>query len=451
MSYDPRTNPADQLNAIVESARRLGVEMDEADALQWMAKMAAWKAYDDVEVDNAAGVFGHKIVMLDFSPEQLAYYREIGRIVEMTNVPGVVETALALSGSSAQSKIQTYPGDCDYFERVNIKARTREDACRILGEAIRKKALDTLAGPTYQLIEVRFGCAPYEVTARDWHYKPGNSLAWNVNELKAGQIEGIRQDGTTVTLRWDEVATDPGWLKLDWVVADPVRGTLAKASNVLDATWEAPNGSITPLDGYLDPYFQEVYLQADSIPIFSKLVHHVSPDALDEYVSLMETEVKKYLTKDLNYGKAAKRMYNIFRLTGRHAEAAFVRELFDEPATILYQVWSLLRALDEACRPDSSISMDQVSAQADRLILDVVGALEGPAESEIIKQLLILRDMIAKQKTGEALSAETGAARQRVINVVNTFFHERLIALPGIEQYINGMQSTSTEHTMHGA
>lgn len=443
MSHDPRVNPADQLNAIVESARRLGVEIDEADALQWIAKMAAWKAHDDVEVDNAAGVFGHKIVMLDFSPEQLAYYREIGRIVEMANVPGVVETALALSGSSAQSKIQTYPGDCDYFERVNVKASKREEACRILGEAIRKKALDTLTGPTYQLVEVRFGCAPYEVTARDWHYKPGNSLAWNVNELKAGQIDCIRNDGTRVTLRWDEVATDPGWLKLDWVVADPVRGTLAKASNVLDATWEAPNGSITPLDGYLDPYFQEVYLDADSIPIFSKLVHHISPDALDDYVNLMETEVKKYLTKDLNYGKAAKRMYNIFRLTGRHAEAAFVRELFDEPAALLYQVWSLLRALDEACLPGSSISMDQVSAQTDRLILDVVSVLEGAAESEIIKQLLILRDMIAREKTGEGLSAETDAARQRVINVVNTFFRERLIALPGIEQYM--------QHAMHGA
>ena len=157
-------------------------------------------------------------------------------------------------------------------------------------------------------------------------------------------MAAITSDGEQVTLRWDDVAVDPGWLKLDWLVADPVRGKLAKASNVLDATWEAPDGSITPLDGYLDPYFQEVYLDAESIPIFSKLVRHVSADALDEYVGLMEHEVKKYLTKDVNYGKAAKRMYNIFRLTGRHAEAAFVRELFDEPTTLLYQVWSLLRA-----------------------------------------------------------------------------------------------------------
>lgn len=439
MSYDPRVNPNEQLAAILESARRLGVEMDEADALQWMAKIAAWKAYDDIEVDDAQGVFGHRVVMLDFDPQELAYFREIGRIVELADTPEVVETALALAGSSAQNKIQTYPGDCDYFERVNVKAESKEEACRILAKVIREKALNTIKGPTYQLVEVRFGCAPVEVTVRNWHYNAGTSLSWNVQALQAGEMQGTRVDGTKVALRWDDVAGDPGWLKLDWLIADPVRGRLAKASNVLDATWEAPDGSITPLDGYLDPYFQEVYLNADSIPIFSKLVRHVSTDALDEYVTLMEHEVKKYLTKDINYGKAAKRMYNIFRLTGRHAEAAFVRELFDEPATLLYQVWSLLRAIDEACDPNSPMSMDQVAAETDHLIVDVVSVLEGAAETEIVKQLLVLRDMISKETTGEELSAETEAARQRVINVVNNFFRERLIALPQIEQYMNGV------------
>ena len=44
-----------------------------------------------------------------------------------------------------------------------------------------------------------------------------------------------------------------------------------------------------------------------------------------------------------NYGKAARRMYNVFRLTGRYREAAYLRELFDEPVTALYQVAALLR------------------------------------------------------------------------------------------------------------
>jgi hypothetical protein len=439
MSQEPDTSAEAQLAVIIESARRLGVELDEEEALQWMAQMAVWQAQDDVEIDNEAGVFGHKIVMLDFSPQELTYYRHIGRLVEIRDIPGQVETALALSGSSAQSRIQAYPGDCDYFERVNIKAATREEACRILARVILAKALETLKGQNFQLVEVRFGSVPYDVTARRWHYKAGDSIAWTPADIQAGAIHAMRDDGTPVTLTWDEVAADPGWLKMDWLVADPVRGKLAKASNVIDATWEAPDGDVIPLDGYLDPYFQEVYLDADSIPVFSKVVRHVSADSLEEYVALMEGEVKKYLGKDLNYGKAAKRMYNVFRLTGRHAEAAFVRELFDEPTTLLYQVWSLLRALDEACDPDLPMSVDQVSAQADGLIMDVVSVTEGAAESEIVKQLLVLRDQIARQKTGQAISGECYAARQRVINVVNNFFQERLEAVPEIERYMSGM------------
>ena len=115
----------------------------------------------------------------------------------------------------------------------------------------------------------------------------------------------------------------------------------------------------------------------NSIPIFSKLAQHVSANALDEYVAQLENEVNKYLTKDINYGKAAKRMYNVFRLTGRYEEAAFVRELFDEPTSMLYQVWALMRTMDECSQPDSTISIENVQAQADHLILAVVNALEG--------------------------------------------------------------------------
>ena len=47
---------------------------------------------------------------------------------------------------------------------------------------------------------------------------------------------------------------------------------------MLDPTWEAPDGSIVPLDGFLEPYFQEVYLEADSIPLFSRLVKELSAE-----------------------------------------------------------------------------------------------------------------------------------------------------------------------------
>lgn len=230
---------------------------------------------------------------------------------------------------------------------------------------------------------------------------------------------------------------EPGWCKMDWVTTDGARGQLVNASNMLDVTWEAKDGTITPLDGYLDPYFQEVYLEAESVPIFSKLAQHVSADALDSYVAQLEKEINKYVTKDINYGKAAKRMYNVFRLTGRYGEAVFIRELFDEPTSMLYQVWSLFRTMEECCMGGSDIPIDSVKAQADQLILSVIGALEGDEESMVVKHLLRLRRSLDKQESGHAMHEEVEAARAEVINLVNNFFYEKMTSMPTIKTYMD--------------
>ena len=157
------------LQRIMESAKRLGVEIEEEEALQWLASMASARDDDNITVSTRSGVFGHKISMLDFSDKELDYFKRIGRIVEFDDVDGLVETALALSGSSAQSKIQSYPGDCDYFERVNILASTREDACKVLSKIMMEKALSSLSGPNYQLIEVKYGSYPTEIQGGHTH------------------------------------------------------------------------------------------------------------------------------------------------------------------------------------------------------------------------------------------------------------------------------------------
>ena len=431
---------SEDLERILASAKRLGVEMDEAEALQWLAAIAASKSETDITVDASSGVYGHRITMLDFSPAELAYFRKIGELIEFKDEPGVVETALSLSGSAAQSKIQTYPGDCDYFERVNIIAPTRPSANDILARIMREKALSAIKGPTYKLLEIKYGSYPYDMVRDRVTKKKGTPVSWSPADIEAGEISGFLPDGTSAKLRWDDVKSDPGWCKLDWVVADPVRGRVAYASNMLDVTWEAPDGEITPLDGYLDPYFQEVYLQAESIPLFSKLVKHVASDALDHYVGQLEHEVEKYLKKDpRNYGKVAKRMYNIFRLTGRYNEAAFLRELFDEPATILYQVGSLIESLEDASAPGSTIDTDALLAQADQLILAAVKTLEGEEELKIVQALLHLRDHISRHDSTQLQLEELQYVQTVVINQVNKFFYDRLAAIPSILSYMQEM------------
>jgi len=435
------------IEQVIESAKRLNVELNIEEAREWVESIKGTEgAWDEITFDERTGVFGQNITMLDFDPKRLDYFRHIGKLVEFIDIPGKVETALALSGSSAQSKFQKFPGDCDYFERVNIIADTKEEACQILAEIMREKALSTVKGPSYQLIEVKMGSYPADFVKGKTTYSAGSPIAWGPDEIEDGEKIGFSPDGKEMNISWEEAAQNPGWCKLDWVVADPIEGTLANASNMLDVTWEAPDGIITPLDGYLDPYFQEVYLQAESIPIFSKLSQHVSADALDDYVKALEGEVKKYVTKNINYGKAAKRMYNIFRLTGRYHEAVYLRELFDEPASMLYQVWSLIRTVDDAINTKSPFKKEQLIKQAENLMFEVIRVMEDAREAEIVSKILRFRDAIINQDDYTKLSAEAEAARGEVMNVVNNFFYEKLTAIPEIRTYIDSFTNELENH-----
>jgi len=432
-----------EVEQIIKTARMLGVEVDETDVTQWLAAMAA-SGTMEWEVDEEAGIFGHEITLLDFDKGTLDRYRRIADVVQLPDLSNV-ETAVSLAGSAAQGVIQLYPGDCDYFERVNIKAETREEACRVLADLMRDKALEKFEGPGYQLIEVKFGTWKADVVKDGERIKAGSPVSWSPDEVKAGRMHVFRASGEPWEVGWEYGCLDPGWCKMDWVIAEPERGRVVNASNMLDVTWEAPDGSITPLDGFIDPYFQEVYLEAESVPLFSKLARHISPRALDEYVQQITGEVYKYTHKHVNYGKAAKRMYNIFRLTGRHQAAALIRELFDEPAALLYQVWSLLDTVDDARRPDSTIDRETLVRQTDALIRNVVEVCEGPLETEIVMALIRLRDDV----TGRVdLGADWGTliadSRAKVEQLVNDFFEAKLLGIPEVREFLEGLEDSGS-------
>lgn len=432
------TDAAD-IASLTESAQRLGLTVDEQEIHDWLVAIAADQA-ENIVADAETGTFGHRASMLDFSDRDLERFRTVGAIVELTGPPGITDAALALSGSAAQSKIQTYPGDCDYFERYNIRAATREQACEVLASTMRDKIFAFNRGATYQFLEAKLGSVPHD----GWHagqaVKTGSAITWSIDEVRRGAWELTDAEGEVTSISWLEAAHDPGWVKLDWVVTDPVRKRLSNASNVVDVTWEAPDGTIVALDGYLDSYFQEVYLEADDLPAFNRIIAHVSTDAIAEYVEQLEGEARKYLTRHLNYGKAAKRMYNLFRLSGRYLDAAFIRELFDQPASLLYQVWSLIGTLDNATRPGSGIPWSAVAQQSDRLLLDVVASMDGTEEVEIVSALLGLRQALEDQP-GDDRDLAIEGARTRVINVVNTFFHDKLVSRPSIREYIEQLQA----------
>jgi len=431
----------EEVEQIVRTAKMLGVEVDETDVAHWLTAMAA-SGTMEWEVDADAGIYGHEITLFDFDKATLDRYRRIADVVQLPDLPNV-ETAVSLAGSAAQGMIQLYPGDCDYFERVNIKAETREEACRILAGLMRDKALDKFEGPDYQLIEVKFGTWKTDVVKNGERVKSGSPVSWSPDEVKAGKMQVLRASGEPWEVEWEYGCLDPGWCKMDWVIAEPEKGRVVNASNMLDVTWEAPDGSITPLDGFIDPYFQEVYLEAESVPLFSKLARHISPRALDEYVQQLTGEVYKYTHKHINYGKAAKRMYNIFRLTGRHQAAALIRELFDEPAALLYQVWSLLDTMDDAGQPDSTIDRETLVQQTDEMIRSVVEVCEGPLETEIVMALIRLRDDVTgRVDLGDDWDALIAQSRSTTEQLVNEFFKAKLLGIPEVREFLGGLEES---------
>jgi hypothetical protein len=429
------TKMDDAIARVIQSASRLGVEINVIEAQRWIHEMANEQSGGDVVVDVDSGVFGHRATMLDLDPNDLKRFKQIAKIVGFENRENV-RTALALSGSSAQSRIQAYPADADFFERIHITAPTRDEACRILGEIMRDKALSTLSGPTHRLWEVKLGTWEEAITKEGKDLHPGSPISWTPSEIVAGEIVVTAADGGVRTVKWEDAAQKPGWCKLDWVVADASRGQLANASNVLDPTWEDPEGHIVPLDGFLDPYFQEVYLDKDSKPLFDRIVRDMSTDVVDEYVHQLEHEVWKYSVADENWGKVARRLYNIFRLTGRYTEAAYIRELFDEPTTALYQLSALIRTIKDAATEGSPFDQEVMVAQTDQLIMSAINALEGPQEAEVVSLLLKLRDEVSG-RTPVDRSKEMETLRLETLETVNRYFHDRLVALPEIEAYLD--------------
>lgn len=431
-------SPDQSLDQIIQSARKLGVEIDEEEAIQWLTAVASGGDADDLEVDQQTGVFAHRVVMLDFDPADLERVRRVAAIVEIPDRAGV-ETAIALSGSSAQSQVQTFPGDFDYFERVNIKAETREAAVSLLADVLRDKALASAAGPGYQLIEVRFGSYQQQVIRNGEKQDKGYSIKWSLAEIRDGEFQALNSAGETISISWESAAEEPGWCKLDWVLVDPARPRAVKASNMLDVTWEDPEGNIHPLDGFIDPYYQEVYLDAESIPLFSKISKQMDPGALQHYIRQLEGEVRKYTASaHANYGKVAKRLYNIFRLTGKFGEAAFIRELFDEPAALLYQVAALLDGLADLGSDEKSIDHEILIAQIDDLIEDVMTVSEGQLETDLVLSFIRLRDdLTGRRDLGSGWESLLFEMQGKIEALVNETFQEKLLGIPGVADYLD--------------
>lgn len=306
----------------------LGVEVDEAEAAEWLAAVAESAASEgEHRWLPSIGVGGHRLALLDFDgdPGRLGRLRRLAGLVGTR--PGAdVGVALAVAGSSAQSRIQPFPADIDFFERVHFAVESVAEAKRRFAALVLELATGDGARSPLRLEEIVFG---YDAA--------GRSRRWCKYEF--GSLLGFLPT-------WALAGRDPGFVKVTWFLAEEELGGPTWVSKVIDATWQDAAEQIANLDGGIDADFQQIYLDDRGMALASRLTEGRWAVDRDAYVMAMEWEVLVGCRSDPpNYGKVAKRLYNLCRLTDRRLEAGFLRELFDEPMARWYGARTRLAAL----------------------------------------------------------------------------------------------------------
>ncbi|HZQ07382.1 MAG TPA: hypothetical protein VFD70_12450, partial [Anaerolineae bacterium] len=222
---------------ILAAGQRLGIEINPQETREWLVAISTAEQQDALGQEKQTGIFGHRLALLDFDPNDLAYFRRLAQRVRAERHPQI-ESAIAIAGSAAQGQVQLFPGDNDFFERLNIHAPTLEQARKILREVMRTTALRAFHQPNIVLVEVNFGVYPRAVIERGSPRAAGDSITWMPQDVLNGFITVQDTNGMPITIQWDDAQAGMGWTYLGWIVADPVAGRIALASNMLDVTWE---------------------------------------------------------------------------------------------------------------------------------------------------------------------------------------------------------------------
>lgn len=438
-----RENVGPDVEEVIAAIEATGVEVDDGAAVAWVRAVAEAVAQPgEFVVASGLGLGGHELALLDFDEAHPAVPR-LRRLAALVRTPEAddLRVALAVGGSAAQCRIQPFPADVDFFERVHIAADSREAAALRLAEVVRTGSLSDEAGSEIVLEDVIFG------RARD-----GGPLRWNPAQIAAGAVDdrgGGRSTPESVT--WSSAAAEPGFVKLSWFLSDRSLGGPTWVSKVIDATWEDRDGRVGSLDGAIDAEFQQIYLDPTAAELARRLTAELGVTERDRYVRAMEQDViAQRRASPPNHGKAAKRLYNLCRLTDRRPEAMFLRELFDEPASRLYGARTDLRALVRERRRDPVGTVAALPALLEEVAVVVLGpgASAAPSSSAaaVLTSALDSCGALCREANSDpAVDASLRDALMAVDDALAVYlaasFEDRLLAYPPINQLLEELDA----------
>ena len=374
------------------------------------------------------GVFGLDDVVGDFDASGVESLREIAGMIRTQAREGV-RSAMALAGSAAQSKFQLFPGDCDFFERVHIVAPTREDAVEVLAATMIESVARTFTNPHLQFVEMKLGLYPSAYSRQQEPVSQGAPISWGLGgDRRAGGARG-RPD------RRD--ATGCGCTRSPWT---PVSSSWTGSSLTATATaWcRCRRSSTRPGRHPTVRWWRSTACSTASTrrSTSTRTARSTSnawcstsrPTGWRTTSTRSGGEIAKYSAEGHeNYGKVAKRLYNITRILRRDADASYLRQLFDDPPARLYQVGGTMHALSEAIRADR-LDRETIVAQLAALEGTIADCYTGEDREEII-------DLV--RRLPEMDEDELLAAADRIAAASNTqvsgYFQQKIAESPGLK------------------
>ena len=166
------------IERLLESARAMNIEIDRDEAEEWVATLSA-ESSGSVTVDVSTGTYGHRVTMADHDDAALDRFRRMTATVGFEDRPPTVTTALALSGSAAQSRIHRFPADADFTSSacLRLSRASRTTSTRSPGPMRTRARFDGI-GPCATVGTVRWLGGP-PIPGYDGTDRPnGRSVLW---------------------------------------------------------------------------------------------------------------------------------------------------------------------------------------------------------------------------------------------------------------------------------
>ncbi len=263
-----------------------------------------------------------------------------------------VMSHLLIGGTSAQSRIQPYPGDIDYNETYDVRAPTPAAAAEAMAAIIAEYVSRTARDPKLEFDALRIMPLKFRRTqGADYHWSRERILDLSQRSELATQLTSV--DSGRVNTDWRALVSDGRY-----IVIGKILGITALSSVSSEHFFVTE-----PLR--LD--FQVLYF-GDEVPP----THRDIP--LGDYASHMRARTNLRIKRKHSL-KAAKRAFNFCRAVGDLDCIDAVTPIFATPEAEVYHNYKVLEAIAMALNPQTP-SRILLAANARDQILKAAAAIE---------------------------------------------------------------------------